>query len=685
MLEKEKEQAQWDTWLVEAVRKIRMQKQRPGLDRIYNAVRLIAEKEHQAEQSQRSPIAPIYNMQFNQIQVVQVQRHLDRAVKSGLLLKVISKGQTTYKTPEKCERQLNLIQCSPEDLSKCVIKVVKELSETDPTANPGSSSTTRKVNTTGFSLQTISEYIRHSHVIAFPPEETQPDDFLLGKVEEALTREVKRNKLDFVDDLYKIHVHTPKGGLMPAYLLNPDLFSTPGALQKTCKERSSGSISGGSGSGGSSGGSPKAILEVETDEFRALVKEQTARAVKLVMKDRLSESPPGSSSAGNSSATSSRKSSKDSKRSSKSTTPERLEGNTSTQPTSTSSMLKELTQLTRVINNVSEIQNSSNPSNSPGRNSPGALSVTTIITGGGPDGTEEVTQQILGSSVSASALDLLEKVKDVAAACTASNSSVTLTLTCTMSREDALGACPTSPAGSSTTSTSSSSSSISSTKTGASSSGSGKETAVIKLMVPSFRVGSKPSVIANPGGNSTHRKIIGGGGVLVSSGSCNSASGVSSSASGGSSSSSSSGIKKSGNKSPKASSTTTSSSSTVIPKSQIPSGGHSPKQGANNNAGGNNSPKYPGGGEMKTNPGSKSPPTGSPPHQNPNVIKDNNTTGTKPAGPLSLAIPLDHQKGPMSISDIASAIVYEVSNIYTYHIQLFLTFPSHTCKLYQWL
>ncbi len=63
MLDKDKEKAdclQWNNWLVEAVRKIRIQKQRPGLDRIYNAVRLLAEKKELAVQKLASPISPLF-------------------------------------------------------------------------------------------------------------------------------------------------------------------------------------------------------------------------------------------------------------------------------------------------------------------------------------------------------------------------------------------------------------------------------------------------------------------------------------------------------------------------------------------------------------------------------------------------------------------------------------------------
>jgi hypothetical protein len=105
-MQDKKEQETWETWLVEAVRKIRAQKQRPGLDRIYNAVRLLAEKEQQADHEKKSPIAPIYHIKFDTIQVATVQKQLDRVVSLGLLFKVISKGQLTYKTPDKCERTL---------------------------------------------------------------------------------------------------------------------------------------------------------------------------------------------------------------------------------------------------------------------------------------------------------------------------------------------------------------------------------------------------------------------------------------------------------------------------------------------------------------------------------------------------------------------------------------------------
>ncbi|CAL8139244.1 unnamed protein product [Orchesella dallaii] len=224
--DKEKEVVQWDTWLLEAVRKIRTQKQRPGLDRIYNAVRLLAEKQEQAEHSQKSPIAPIYHVQFNQVKIEQVQRHLDRAVRKGLLLKVYSKGQATYKSVEKSERTLNLAGggvtsstsssslgasatsdnnggSASGELSKCILKVIRELSECDAPVPTSSSVTVSSLNNSvskptklGYTFETIEEYVRHSHVIIYP-DEREPT-FLPNLVRQALAKEVGRGKLELV-------------------------------------------------------------------------------------------------------------------------------------------------------------------------------------------------------------------------------------------------------------------------------------------------------------------------------------------------------------------------------------------------------------------------------------------------------------------------------------------------------
>ncbi|XP_021960551.1 uncharacterized protein LOC110856375 isoform X2 [Folsomia candida] len=220
---KEKAEAvQWDAWLVEAVRKVRSQKQRPGLDRIYNAVRLLAEKKELAEQKAASPISPLFPTQFEHIKLALVQRHLDRVVREGILLKVISKGQTTYKTPDKCERVLNLAAATDDEISKCFIKVLRELSEPDPTtpspppptSSSSKSSLLSKPPPVGFTLDQILEYLLHSHLLAPlpgegddtspPPPLASPPDFLREKITPLLHTDLilRKGKVQLVDGIY---------------------------------------------------------------------------------------------------------------------------------------------------------------------------------------------------------------------------------------------------------------------------------------------------------------------------------------------------------------------------------------------------------------------------------------------------------------------------------------------------
>lgn len=365
MVDKEKEVIQWDNWLLEAVRKIRTQKQRPGLDRIYNAVRLLAEKHELAEHSQKSPIAPIYHVKFNQIKIEQVQRHLDRAVKKGLLLKIYSKGQATYKAVDKSERTLNLAKeqvggdNGNGELSKCILKVIRELSECDapvPTSSSVTVSSLNKPPKLGYTFDTIEEYIRHSHVIIYPDD--SPPDFLPNLVKQALAKECTRGKLEQVSgEYYRLPPEkqgtssstssqgTPSSGgskgktstanptasssissssnsnsswssTTSSNTAAPTTFSE--AASSTSKVKSATASSSSSSSGASLGtslikkdsgisgkmkgtpkeGSPSAgtssspprgnltgDLLTEAEEI-ALVTEQTARAVKLVLKDR---------------------------------------------------------------------------------------------------------------------------------------------------------------------------------------------------------------------------------------------------------------------------------------------------------------------------------------------------------------------------------------------------------------
>lgn len=114
-------------WLLEAVRKVKSQKQRPSSDRICSAVR-----------------------QTHKVSQESIVEQLELAVKDGALLKVFTKGICSYRDPEHMPkvntRTLNIGKKG--DLTKTILKSVKELAEVD-----------------GSSLKTIEKYIRGSYCL----------------------------------------------------------------------------------------------------------------------------------------------------------------------------------------------------------------------------------------------------------------------------------------------------------------------------------------------------------------------------------------------------------------------------------------------------------------------------------------------------------------------------------------
>ena len=95
-------------WLLDAIRKIKHQKQRPSIDRIYNAVR-----------------------QFHKVSRDTVEHQLELCVKEGTVLKVYNKGLCSYKDPKRVSqlksRTLKIDKGS--DLVNLIVKSVKELGE----------------------------------------------------------------------------------------------------------------------------------------------------------------------------------------------------------------------------------------------------------------------------------------------------------------------------------------------------------------------------------------------------------------------------------------------------------------------------------------------------------------------------------------------------------------------------
>ncbi|CAH0564032.1 unnamed protein product [Brassicogethes aeneus] len=119
----------WSQWFLDAIRKIRSQKQRPSVERICHAIR-----------------------QHHNYHEDVVAEHLEAAVKAGAVLKVFNKGQSSYKDPGGLQsRTLNINKGA--DLCKVVTKAVRELGERE-----------------GSTVKSIEKYIRQSHTIVESPE-----------------------------------------------------------------------------------------------------------------------------------------------------------------------------------------------------------------------------------------------------------------------------------------------------------------------------------------------------------------------------------------------------------------------------------------------------------------------------------------------------------------------------------
>lgn len=114
----------WSAWFLDAIRKIRSQKQRPSVERICHAIR-----------------------QHHNYHEEEIGEHLEVAVKRGDVLKVFNKGQSSYKDPGGLQSRPLKVSKST-DLSKVFGKAVRELGERE-----------------GSTLKNIEKYIRQSHTV----------------------------------------------------------------------------------------------------------------------------------------------------------------------------------------------------------------------------------------------------------------------------------------------------------------------------------------------------------------------------------------------------------------------------------------------------------------------------------------------------------------------------------------
>ncbi|XP_041982565.1 histone acetyltransferase KAT6A isoform X2 [Aricia agestis] len=114
----------WKRWILEAIHKIRSQKQRPSVERICHAIR-----------------------QHHNYHEDVVSERLERAVREGAVLKVYNKGQSSYKDPGGLQNKILKISAD-SDLSRAVAKAVRELGERD-----------------GSSLKTIEKHLRQAYQV----------------------------------------------------------------------------------------------------------------------------------------------------------------------------------------------------------------------------------------------------------------------------------------------------------------------------------------------------------------------------------------------------------------------------------------------------------------------------------------------------------------------------------------
>lgn len=115
----------WKRWILEAIHKIRSQKQRPSVERICHAIR-----------------------QHHNYHEDVVSERLERAVREGAVLKVYNKGQSSYKDPGGVQNKVLKISAD-SDLSRAVAKAVRELGERD-----------------GSNLKTIEKHLRQAYHVS---------------------------------------------------------------------------------------------------------------------------------------------------------------------------------------------------------------------------------------------------------------------------------------------------------------------------------------------------------------------------------------------------------------------------------------------------------------------------------------------------------------------------------------
>ncbi|KAF6213166.1 hypothetical protein GE061_010881 [Apolygus lucorum] len=149
--------SQWAKWVVEAINKIRQQKQRPSLERVCHGVR--------------------QNHSYSEGVIAD---KIENLVEEGLILKVYNKGKCSYKDPGGMQSRFLVIN-KDSDLTKLVARSVKEIDDPD-----------------GSSVKTIEKYVGHSNCL-----QVKPGADLTQIVKSSLKKAVDRGLLTLEGKVYK--------------------------------------------------------------------------------------------------------------------------------------------------------------------------------------------------------------------------------------------------------------------------------------------------------------------------------------------------------------------------------------------------------------------------------------------------------------------------------------------------
>lgn len=149
-------QVWWD-WILEAIRKIRCQKQRPSIQRICQAI-------------------GVHHKFHEDI----VAEKLEEAVEAGAVIKVYNKGMHSYKAPI-AKRRL-AVKHNNTDLSRLVARAVRELGECD-----------------GSTYKSIENYVQQSNAF-----ELAPDTDLKSVIKNSVKKAVANGYLVYEAKLYKV-------------------------------------------------------------------------------------------------------------------------------------------------------------------------------------------------------------------------------------------------------------------------------------------------------------------------------------------------------------------------------------------------------------------------------------------------------------------------------------------------